>query len=187
MTQGLENGADSGLQRGLNGQVVFDGQDITKNGWTHQVGTLGEYLSVFTDAGSAVANWTKTAPTNAPLTWYKLLMKTPEPVGDPAYATWQFDMSAMGKGELWCNGFMLGAYWSIKDGSGHYSQQFYHLPRDYLNPVGEDNLVVLLEETGGTPGSIVLQQRNYRPIAARSEHFGSQKNGQKATLVKKSE
>jgi len=38
----------------------------------HQVGTLGEYLQVYTDAGSAVANWTKGSVSGTPLTWYML-------------------------------------------------------------------------------------------------------------------
>jgi len=93
------------------------------------------------------------------------MMKTPQPQGDPAYATWMFDMaSSMGKGELWCNGFMVGAYWNIKDSNGDYSQQYYHIPRDYLNPVGVANRVVLLEEIGGDPNKIALIQRNYRPV-----------------------
>jgi len=156
---------------------VLDDLDITHNTWSHQVGTLGEYLQLYTDAGSSVANWMAGKGTpGTPLTWYMLSMVTPQPQGDPAYSTWMFDMSGMGKGELWCNGFMLGAYWSIKDGQGHYSQQYYHLPRDYLAPVGMPNLVVLLEEVGGDPDTITLMQRNYRPFAEQKTSMNSHKH-----------
>jgi len=161
LTQGLANGADYELSRGLLGAVNWDNVDLTKQSWTHQPGTLGELLHVYTDAGQKAFVWNNgTAPMTTPI-WYKMSFTTPTPMGDPAYATWQFDMSVMGKGELWVNGFMVGAYWSIKDGSGQYSQQYYHIPRDYLMPAGQANLVVVLEETTmGNPSKIVLSQRN---------------------------
>ena len=166
ITQGLDNGADSALQRGLNGGVTFNYQDIIYNTWTHQIGTLGEYLQIFTPTGSGSVTWNKTSPGAPlpPMTWFRLSVPTPTPVGDPAYATWAFDMSGMGKGELWCNGFMVGAYWSIRDSNGDYSQRYYHMPRDYLVPAGEMNLVVVLEEVSGDPTSIRLMQRNQRGV-----------------------
>ena len=75
-------------------------------------------------------------------------------------------MGGMGKGSLWVNGFMLGAYWSIKDSKGEYSQRYYHLPRDNLKPPGQVNNVVVLEEVGGDPSTVALIQRNQRTMAA---------------------
>jgi len=80
------------------------------------------------------------------------------------------DMSSMMKGSVWCNGFHLGAYWLIHDAHGNYSQQYYHVPRDYLFPQGQVNSFVVLEEWGGKPESISLIQRNATKIAEPHSH-----------------
>jgi hypothetical protein len=75
----------------------------------------------------------------------------------------------MGKGSLWFNSFMLGGYWSIRDNQGRYSQQYYHVPRDYLKPPGEGNLVVFMEEIGGEPTGVSLIQRNAINITLQTD------------------
>jgi len=158
MTQGLNNGADSNLAVGITGSVVFNGTNVSKNTFYHQPGTYGERIRIFGEGGQSVT-WNQSTSVNTPMTWYQMIIPTPTISGDPAKATWMFDMSGMGKGELWCNGFMLGAYWSIRSGSG-YSQQYYHMPRDYLSAQGQNNTVVVLEEQGGNPQTVALIQRN---------------------------
>ena len=167
LTQGLNNYPLVGttISRGLNGAIYWDTVNLTTSQWSHQPGTLGEYFRAYTDAGQKAIPWKNSSvPSGSTMIWYKLDITTPRPVGDSTRATWQFDMSAMGKGELWVNGFMVGAYWSIKDGSGQYSQRYYHVPRDYLFPPGQSNLVVILEElqhtNGSDPSKVVLKQRN---------------------------
>ena len=162
ITQGLENGADSGLQRGLNGQVLVNGQDLTSAGWLQQVGLRGEWERFYTDEGSSRVDWNSSQLVDAAMTWYRLSIVTPTVLGDAGWATWALDLSSLSKGSVWVNGFMLGAYWLLKDEHGQYSQQYYHLPRDYLKPEGESNNVVLLEEEGGDPAQVKLIQRNQR-------------------------
>jgi len=151
------------LQRGLNGAVQVNGADITRHPWVQQVGLQGEHLRYYTDGGSQRVKWNTTSQINTPMTWYQLSIPTPAAVGDAAYATWTLDMGGMGKGSLWFNGFMVGAYWSIKNNQGQFSQQYYHVPRDYVNPTGQTNNVIVLEESGGNPESVTLIQRNQRP------------------------
>jgi hypothetical protein len=170
LTQGLQNyQVDSTLQRGLNGRVLCNGSDITRGTWEQQAGLQGEALHYYTPDGARRVKWNATVVGQRPLTWYHLTIRTPKPVGDPAYATWAMDMSAMGKGSLWFNSFMLGGYWSIRDNQGRYSQQYYHVPRDYLKPPGEGNLVVFMEEIGGEPTGVSLIQRNAINITLQTD------------------
>jgi len=153
----------------LNGQVVVNGQEITKSKWVQQVGLQGEYLQYYTDAGSKKVNWNNGNQVNRPLTWYQLAIPTPTIIGDPAYATWTLDLGGMGKGSIWFNGFMVGAYWSVKDSGGKFSQQYYHVPRDYLKPTGQSNNVILIEEIGADPTTISLIQRNQKPQLVKAK------------------
>jgi beta-galactosidase len=76
-------------------------------------------------------------------------------------------MGGCGKGELWVNEFMLGAYWSIRytENPAIFSQRYYHMPRDYLAPPGENNLVIVYEEIGCDPRTIRLMQRNATTVS----------------------
>ena len=159
ITQGLENGADVGLQRGLNGRVEVNGKDVTSGAWTQQVGLRGERMRYY---NMSDLQWNTSKSSNTPMTWYQLDIVSPTPMGDAGWATWTLDMGGMGKGSVWVNGFMLGAYWSIKDNAGEYSQRYYHVPRDNLNAPGQANNVVILEESGGDPSTVTLIQRNQR-------------------------
>ena len=91
-------------------------------------------------------------------------------------------MSGMNKGYVWVNGNQLGRYWSIissgsctpcdyrgnydgdhkcRIGCGRLSQQYYHVPREWLKPAGSSNLVVILEETtSGDPSAVRLVRVN---------------------------
>jgi len=171
ITQGLENGAESGLQRGLNGQVQVYGKDITSQGWTQQVGLRGERYRWF---NSTEGEWNTSMKMDSSMTWYQLAIVTPTVKGDAGWATWTVDMGGMGKGSVWVNGFMLGAYWSIKDSKGEFSQRYYHLPRDNLKPPGEANNVVILEEIGGDPTTVALIQRNARTPKATQKSSASE-------------
>ena len=146
LTQGVQNyEVDSTLQRGLNGQVLCNGTDITQGPWQQQVGLQGEALHYYTPDGARTVKWNTTAVAQRPLTGYKLTITTPKPVDNPAYATWAMDMSAMGKDSLRFNSFMVGGYWNIADNQSNHSQQYYHVPRDYIKHAGQDNLVVIVD------------------------------------------
>ncbi|KAJ2845530.1 Beta-galactosidase-1-like protein, partial [Coemansia erecta] len=105
----------------------------------------------------------------------------------PRYA---IDMSSMTKGHLWINGHHLGRYWLRRAPSketyrpcrvcgfggwfwpdnvcrqrcGEYSQQYYHLPRSYLQLPSESspkvrNFLYVLEEIDGDPREISVARR----------------------------
>ena len=161
--QGMSDYGDAFMKRGLNGAVLWHNASIVEQQWVHQVGLEGEFLQLYTVAGARThPGWSGSPPAGRPLSWYYLSVSTPQPSGDAACATWRFDMRGMGKGSLWCNGFHVGAYWNVRDTHGQYSQAYYHIPRDYLNPPGQQNVVVAFEERGGDPTSVRLEQRNAR-------------------------
>lgn len=162
--QGMSDYGDAYMKSGLNGLVLWHNESIVAQNWSHQVGLQGEFFQLYTVAGAHThTGWIPSPPAGRPLSWYYLNITTPVPSGDAMCATWRFDMRGMGKGSLWCNGFHVGAYWSIRDSHGNYTQAYYHIPRDYLSPPGEVNVVVIFEERGGDPSTVQIQQRNSRP------------------------
>ncbi|KAF2547532.1 hypothetical protein F2Q70_00021476 [Brassica cretica] len=89
------------------------------------------------------------------------------------------DLLGLGKGTAWINGNNIGRYWpeflSTEDGCstecnyrgayyaekcqtncGEPTQRWYHVPRSFLNPKG-DNTLVLFEEIGGNPSFVNFQ------------------------------
>ncbi|XP_068664980.1 beta-galactosidase 13-like [Aristolochia californica] len=123
--------------------------DLSLNGWGHKVGLKGEKLRVYTQGGSHRVEWTQ-ASGNVTLVWYKRYFDAP--AGDEPLA---LDMSSMGKGMVWVNGQSIGRYWvSFLSPLGKPSQAEYHVPREFLKPT--DNLLVVLEESGGNPEEINL-------------------------------
>ena len=161
-SQGLDVFAGAFDQAGVRGAVMWAGVSIAQQTWTHSIGTAGEALQVYTQEGGANVSWSSSTPLSARrhLMWYRLLIPTPAVVGVADRAAWQLDLGSMGKGEVWANGFMLGHYWNITYDGRNPTTRYYHLPTEYLAPVNQSNLVVLLEELGGDPTAITLQQRN---------------------------
>ncbi|KAK9285037.1 hypothetical protein L1049_024221 [Liquidambar formosana] len=124
--------------------------DLSMNVWGHQVGLNGEKLHVFTQGGSHRVQWTKAKGEGPALTWYKAYFDAPE--GDEPVA---IKLATMAKGMAWVNGKSIGRYWvSFLSPLGKPSQSTYHIPRAFLKP--SDNLLVLLEETGGNPDGIEI-------------------------------
>ena len=175
VTMGMQNccGGLEGFTRGLEGSVAINGRDVTANGWWQQPYLAGEQSdSIDWQAGPG--------PAFRPLTWYQFTIPSPTPASSPL-PSWQLDMAAMGKGFIWFNGHPLGRYWDIRatysrcepcDYRGSYgpdkcrydceeaSLRLYHVPRQWLSPVGQDNVLVVLEERGGDPAGVALLQRN---------------------------
>ena len=159
--QGLDVFAGAFDVAGVHGALTWDGSSIVHQSWVHSVGTQGEHQQLYTETGGQSVEWSEaTLPSRRHLMWYRLLIPTPTPVGDPLLATWQLDLGAMGKGEVWANGFMLGHFWNITYDGKNPSVRYYHMPTEYLAPVNQTNLIVLFEELGGDPSAITLQQRN---------------------------
>jgi len=178
VTMGSANccGGLEGFTRGIQGNVLIDNVAITHNTWQLLSFLQGERESYL---NSTTVNWSTGQHAFKPLTWYKLSIKSPEPTTDDP--SWQLDLAGMNKGQIWINGHAIGRYWLIEatqkcsdecDWRGNYgdskcrydchepSLRLYHVPRDWLMPVGELNEIVLLEEEGGDPATITLLQRN---------------------------
>tara|TARA_B100001142_G_C13806067_1_gene450775 strand:- start:165 stop:476 length:312 start_codon:yes stop_codon:yes gene_type:complete len=64
-----------------------------------------------------------------------------------------------GRGEVWLNGYSLGRYWNItRDGTSptEYSQQYYHLPVDFLIQDSTNYLLFFSSRGGQVPESSEL-------------------------------
>ncbi|XP_056169560.1 beta-galactosidase 11-like [Syzygium oleosum] len=125
--------------------------DLTLNGWGHQVGLDGEKVRVYTQGGSHRVQWTKaTQGVGRALTWYKTYFDAPE--GNQPVA---IRLPQMTKGMVWVNGKSIGRYWyTYLSPLGQPSQSEYHIPRSFIKPT--DNLLVVLDEDGGNPGSVEI-------------------------------
>ncbi|XP_027089759.1 beta-galactosidase 16 [Coffea arabica] len=129
---------------GLQRVTIEDKQgtkDLSNSSWGYQVGWLEE---------SSAAQWSKFGASPQPLTWYKVLFDAPE--GDDPLS---LNLGSMGKGEAWINGQSIGRYWvSFLTADGSPSQTWYHIPRSFLQPKG--NQLVLFEEESGNPLQITI-------------------------------
>ncbi|KAL2501329.1 Beta-galactosidase 12 [Forsythia ovata] len=157
--------------RGLNSGTI----DLSKQRWSYLVGLKGQPKSLQTDKGRSSVKWVKGSllVQKQPLIWYKTTFNAPRG-NDPV----AIDMRSMGKGEIWVNGQSIGRHWSgyIAKGScnpcnyagtynenkcqtdcGQPSQRWYHIPRSWLKPSG--NQLVVFEEWGGDPTKISLVTR----------------------------
>jgi len=179
LTMGSANccGGLESFTRGLEGKVVFGDTDITSAGWSLLPYLQGERQSY---VNSTTAQWMTGQNVFSPLTWYRLSMTTPKPT--TSLPSWQLDLTGMGKGQAWVNGHHIGRYWLIQAtkstcpevcdyrgsyngdkcrvGCGEPSLRLYHVPREWLNGVGQPNSFVFLEERGGDPATVTLLQRN---------------------------
>ncbi|KAJ1822251.1 Beta-galactosidase-1-like protein [Coemansia sp. RSA 2599] len=122
---------------------------------------------------------------------------------DENFPRYAIDMSSMTKGQLWINGHHLGRYWLrraperknykpcqvcdfggwfwpdnvCRQRCGEYSQQYYHLPRSYLQLPSEQspsarNFLYVLEEVSGDPAEITVARRVSvaPPVHEQPEH-----------------
>ncbi|KAK6118449.1 hypothetical protein DH2020_047866 [Rehmannia glutinosa] len=100
---------------GVSGPVALLGLDQGKwdlswAKWTYQVGLKGEAMNLVSQNSLSSVDWMQgslIAQRQQPLTWHKAYFNAPD--GDEPLA---FDMSSMGKGQLWVNGQNLGRYWT---------------------------------------------------------------------------
>ncbi|KAL3621849.1 Beta-galactosidase 3 [Castilleja foliolosa] len=183
---------------GVLGPVALHGLDKGKwdlswAKWTYQVGLKGEAMNLVSPNSVSSVDWMKSslvAQKQQPLAWHKAYFDAPD--GDEPLA---FDLSSMGKGQLWVNGQSLGRYWTTyaagacsgcsytgifkpskcQIGCGQPTQRWYHLPRSWLKAT--QNLVVLFEEVGGDPTRINVVKRSVTSVcAAVSEYHPNIKN-----------
>ncbi|CAL0305256.1 unnamed protein product [Lupinus luteus] len=170
----FESGLRSVKVSGLKNGTI----DLSSYAWKYKIGLQGENLKIYHGHGLKSVNWTSTSnpPKGQPLTWYKAIVDAPpgnEPVG--------LDMLHMGKGLAWLNGKEIGRYWpriaefkkedcvqqcdyrgkfdfdKCSTGCGEPTQKWYHVPRSWFKPSGND--LVFFEEKGGDPGQISFVRR----------------------------
>ncbi|QCD83343.1 beta-galactosidase [Vigna unguiculata] len=157
--------------------------DLSKSLWTHQVGLQGEFLKFYSEENEN-SEWVELTPEGIPstFTWYKAYFDVPGGL-DPV----ALDLKSMGKGQAWVNGHHIGRYWTrvspksgckqVCDYRGAYdsdkcttncgkpTQTLYHVPRSWLR--ASNNLLVILEETGGNPFEISVKVHLSRIICAQ--------------------
>ncbi|KAL5858282.1 hypothetical protein ACOSQ3_005740 [Xanthoceras sorbifolium] len=182
ITAGLTNlGAHfESYETGVLGPVVLHGldegkRDLSWKKWSYKSGLKGETINSDSRNGIPVVDWRPLSLAEQKqqlLTWYKAKFDAPE--GDEPLA---LDMGSMTKGQVWINGQSIGRYWtatangncSLCSYSGTYrptrcqsgcdqpTQQWYHVPRSWLEP--KENSLIVFEEIGGDPSKISLVKR----------------------------
>ncbi|XP_056167006.1 beta-galactosidase-like [Syzygium oleosum] len=164
---------------GVLGPVTLKGLDsgtwdMSKWKWCYKVGLKGEALGLHTLSGSSSIEWLEGSmlAQKQPLTWYKATFNAPL-----GHAPLALDMNGMGKGQIWINGQSIGRHWpaytargscggcsyagtfnenKCRSNCGEASQRWYHIPRSWLKPTG--NQLVIFEEWGGNPAQVSLVQ-----------------------------
>jgi hypothetical protein len=168
-------------QKGITGQVLLEGKDITRGNWSHQVGLSGQAMQIYTTNGSPLVAWRKySKPLIQSLMWFQTTFSLShikhlnlKGTGSEPYAPLLIDLSSMTRGHAYVNGYDIGRYWLIKGRCDVYppigggcteydpescnkpTQWLYHVPPDYLNMDG-DNLLTLFEEVSGDPSQIKI-------------------------------
>ena len=137
-----------GIWRG----VLLDGVQL--RGWQMRTKLVGEIRGL-AEHGVQAASFTLPGDPQ-PLTWYKSTFPLDAAMlaGDADY---RLDLDGMFKGALFVNGHAVGRYWLIhNEGSTRPTQQYYHVPKDWLRP---RNVIVLFEEQSHTPAQLTLERR----------------------------
>jgi len=145
--------------KGICGWIKLCDNDIFNQKWSHYPGLVGEVKQVFTEAGAAQVEWKKDLENAAPLAWYRSSFKTP--VGLNRNLQLLLRPEGMNRGQAYVNGHNIGRYWMIKDTNGEYTQGYYHIPRDWLNPVGEENTLFLGETLGADEPNVTICTTEY--------------------------
>ncbi len=142
-------------RKGIWEGVTWNGSPVQH--WRMRPGLVGEQRQL--QLGGNVTDWqaAATASTARPLRWHRTQMQVPPSLLGGS-AVFRLNATGLGKGMLWVNGRGVGRHWLIeaKSPAGTRSQQFYHVPADWLRAT---NQVVVLEEQGNSPVEVQLQVR----------------------------
>ncbi len=151
-------------RKGLWGQACWN-NDPLPGPWTMQPGLMGERAALFA-AGGALVSWQERwqEATGRSLSWWRFTFPRPQ-----TNAPLAVDLTGMSKGMAWLNGRCIGRYWLVAGTReellpwqlpsvhlqriGTPTQQFYHLPVDWLQ---EENVLVLFDELGGDPAQVCI-------------------------------
>ncbi|XP_051127758.1 beta-galactosidase 9 isoform X2 [Andrographis paniculata] len=173
---------------GFRGEIKITGfkngnLDLTKAMWTYQVGLKGEALKYFSINEKVCTEWNPLPSDAVPtrFSWYKTTFDVPSGI-DPV----SLDFSSMEKGQAWVNGHHIGRYWILnapQDGCrtcdyrgtynsdkcvtdcGKPTQSWYHVPRSWLRPSG--NQLVIFEESDKLPHKISIESHFTETVCAK--------------------
>ena len=151
---GLSNGMgsnsdpswDSNRLKGICGWIKMNGQDFFNQEWSHWNGLYGEYLELFTEEGAKKVEWKEDVENSKPISWYASTFETPKDLKRGIEVL--FHPLGLQRGHAYINGHDIGKYWMIKTGDGDYSQDYYHIPKDWLRYDGKPNTIVISEAFG---------------------------------------
>lgn len=129
-------------RKGIIGLILLDNQDITYGVWEHQIGLVGEHLSVFTSAGMKTVQWSDDVRSvlGKPLIWFQTSFAALTCSPSDAIV---LNATGLNRGYAYVNGHNIGRYWPT---SG--VQILYHIPSDWL--LADINELTVFEETGAT-------------------------------------
>jgi hypothetical protein len=172
-----------GLAFKSNDTVMFNGRNIVSNKWNYQIGLTGEDKQYFYPDNNTNLPWKPILnqvfdkPSN--FNWYRLKFQTPVNLVSNSSNLYQVNMSGMYKGLLYMNGYSLGRYLTIdapkKDPIppcnyrgpynpakcrydwGKPTQIFYHFSAHLLNKDGNENELIIFEETNAIPTQVYIQ------------------------------
>eukprot|EP00520_Triparma_pacifica_P009069 CAMPEP_0118647164 /NCGR_PEP_ID=MMETSP0785-20121206/8461_1 /TAXON_ID=91992 /ORGANISM="Bolidomonas pacifica, Strain CCMP 1866" /LENGTH=754 /DNA_ID=CAMNT_0006539241 /DNA_START=34 /DNA_END=2298 /DNA_ORIENTATION=+ len=147
---------------GIVSDILVDGK-VCDGGIVHTLGMDGEF-------NAGVAKKEGEARSDNSLTWYTTKFSSPNDVAERVFGV---DLSAMGKGAAYLNGYHIGRFWNAKakdegcnacdeteysggyaasrcrTGCGELSQTVYKLPSIWFKAAGEENELLLFVEEAG--------------------------------------
>eukprot|EP01083_Nonionella_stella_P074430 201907_1 len=170
---GMYNGGNGQqtLTKGIVGSVLLNGREINSTGWISEGGLYGEYLELYDKMSFNKVAWKNeiNSGLSRKLTWWRSSFVTPHTMDTETFTSLAVDMVGAIKGFIYVNGYNLGRYWMIPsmcNGQPHGDpdvtmqwdqtycsrklplQRYYSLPTDWLNPSGQTNDIVIIEEVG---------------------------------------
>lgn len=172
-----------GLAFQLNDTVIFNGRNIISNQWNYRIGLTGEDEQYFNPINNTNLPWKPLANRSSDQTnnfnWFRLKFPTPSNLLPNSSNLYQVNMTGMYKGLLYLNGYSLGRYLTITaptkdpippcDYRGVYdpskcrydwgkpTQILYHFSAHLLEQNGNENELIIFEETDVIPTDIFLQ------------------------------
>ncbi|KAK8813133.1 hypothetical protein WA158_002725 [Blastocystis sp. Blastoise] len=135
---GLPNGMDSNSDPSWN-------HDRMKE-WKHYNGLTGEYLEIYNDKGIEKVEWKEDLENASPITWFSSTFETPKDLKRGIEVL--FHPMGLMRGHAFINGNDIGRYWMIKSNKGEYTQEYYHIPKDWLRYDGKENVITVFEGFG---------------------------------------
>ncbi|KAK8805552.1 hypothetical protein WA158_002208 [Blastocystis sp. Blastoise] len=134
--------------KGICGWIKMNGVDFFNQEWKHYNGLYGESLKVYTEEGMQKVDWKEDLENAAPITWLSSAFETPKDLKRGIEVL--FHPMGLMRGHTYINGHDIGKYWMIKADNGDYSQDYYHIPKDWLRYDGKENSITVIETSGAS-------------------------------------